>query len=317
MKILVTGAGEILGQATIKSIKYAEIEATIIALNASRAGAGLYWADRYYIVPRANEPDYLTEIAQILGKEKPDLVIVGTGHEYAVLAASKEELESQYQTTILVSSKEVIELAADKWLTHQFLEKNGLDHPLSCLPGAEDKLIKQVGFPLIVKPRVGSGSVGVEKVDSIDELKKAIKVIPHPIIQECVGSGEEEYTAGVLVLGGKAVSSITMKRELRHGNTSIARAEPYGEVNQYLEHLAETLGVFGPVNLQYRLVDKKVKLFEINARLSGTTYFRTLSNVNEIALSIDYLVNKKDVTQPEIKPVDIIRYYEEMIIPDS
>lgn len=315
MKILVTGAGEILGQAAIKSIKLSGLKATIVALNASPFGAGLYWADKHYIVPRASEPNYMDRITEIIESERPDILFIGTAHEYSILSDMREEIESTYNTKVIVSSRRVIDLAADKWLTHKFLKENNLDHPESCLPGDEQILINRVGFPLIVKPRVGSGSVGVAKVASLNELRDAIKEISNPIIQACVGTDDEEYTAGVLVFNGKAISSIAMKRELRHGNTSFARAEPYSEVNKVLEKIAEKLDAHGPINLQYRLVNNKVKLFEINARLSGTTYFRTLSNVNEVELCINYLLNKSDISKPDIKSVPIIRYYDEMVIP--
>lgn len=317
MKILVTGAGEILGQAAIKSIKAANIDAEIVALNADLAGAGLYWANQYYIVPRAKDRTYLDKIREILEIERPDIILIGTAHEYSVFSSAKETLEEEYSTKVLVSSRKVIDIAEDKWLTHKFLKENELYHPDSCLPGNEKALVDRVGFPLIVKPRVGSGSVGVTKVNTVEELKEALEHVKNPIIQEYVGSEDEEYTAGIIVFDGKAKSSIAMKRELRHGNTSIARAEPYSEVNRYLERIVEKLGVHGPVNLQYRLGEGKVKLFEINARFSGTTYFRTLSNVNEVEMCIRYLIQHEEISQPEIKPVQIIRYYEEMVIPEE
>lgn len=317
MKILVTGAGEILGQAAIKSIKASHFNPKIIALNASPYGAGLYWADQHYIIPRADEISFKDEIRDILAIERPDLIIIGTAHEYSVFADMREEIENEYNTKVLVSSRRVIDLAADKWSTHLFLKENKLDHPEACLPGSEESLIDKVGFPLIVKPRIGSGSVGVVRVQSLKELEIALSNISHPIIQECVGTEDEEYTAGVVVFNGKALSSIAMKRELRHGNTSIARAEAYSEVNAYLEKIAEKLDAHGPINLQYRLVDNRVKLFEINARLSGTSHFRTLSNVNELEICISYLLNQVELTQPEIRPAHIVRYYDEVVLPNN
>jgi len=317
MKILVTGAGEILGQAAIKSVKASNLKVEIVAVNASPEGAGLYWADQHYLVPLAKEPNYMDSMYEIIEIERPDIIIIGTAHEYSVFSDARDEIEREYDTKVLVSSRKVIDLAADKWLTHKFLIDNKLEYPKSCLPGDEQELIDKVGFPLIVKPRVGSGSVGVKKVNSVNELNEALKKVENPIIQECVGTEDEEYTAGVVVFNGEAKSSISMKRELRNGNTSIARAEPYSEINRYLEKIAEKLGAHGPVNLQYRLVGQKVKLFEINARLSGTTHFRTLSNVNEVEMCINYLVEQKDILQPEINPVQIARYYEETVIPED
>jgi carbamoyl-phosphate synthase large subunit len=164
---------------------------------------------------------------------------------------------------------------------------------------------------------VGARSVGVTKVDDLRALYAALEIVNDPIIQECVGTDEEEYTAGVVVFDNIARSSIVMKRDLKDGNTSRACAEPYTEINNYLENVAEKLGVYGPVNFQYRTSGNKIKIFEINARFSGTTHFRTLSNVNEVEMCTDYLLNNKEIIQPEIKPVQIVRYEDETIVPNK
>lgn len=315
MRILVTGAGAVLGQAVIKSIKASSLNPYIVAVDPSPLAVGLYWADKYYNVPNANEEEYINEIYKILETEKPDLILTGTDIELFVFSDARQTIEKDYGAKVLVSPRSVIEIADDKWLTYKFLKENGLDYPESCLPGEELSLIDKVGFPLIVKPRVGARSVGVSKVNNLKELIEAMDKVENSVIQECVGTEEDEYTAGVTVFDKSAKTSIVMKRELRDGNTFRATAMPYSEVNKYLEKVSELLGVHGPVNLQYRMSEGKVKIFEINARFSGTTHFRTLSNVNEVHMCIDYLMNQKEIIQPEIKPVNILRYYDETVIP--
>lgn len=317
MKIMVTGAGAVLGQAVIKSIKASKLKASIVAVDPSPLAAGLYWVDQYYLVPMADDAEYMNKIYEILDNEKPDIIMIGTDIELTVFAEEREKIEREYGTIALVSPRSVIEIADDKWLTCEFLKENHLDYPQSCLPGDEQALIEKVGFPLIVKPRVGARSVGVTKVDDLKALYAALEIVNNPIIQECVGTDDEEYTAGVVVFDNIAKSSIIMKRDLRDGNTSKARAEPYTEINNYLENVAEKLGVYGPVNFQYRISENKIKIFEMNARFSGTTHFRTLSNVNEVEMCTDYLLNNKEIIQPEIKPVQIIRYVDETIVPNK
>ncbi|WP_423189022.1 ATP-grasp domain-containing protein [Alkalibacterium sp. f15] len=315
MKIMVSGAGAVLGQAIIKSIKASKLKASIIAVDPSPLAAGLYWVDQHYIVPMANDAEYITKIYEILDIERPDIIMIGTDIELTVFARAGEKIEREYGTKVLVSPENVIEIADDKWLTYKFLKENHLEYPESRLPGEEQALIEKVGFPLIVKPRVGARSVGVTKVNDHKELYAALEIVNNPIIQECVGTDDEEYTAGVVVFDNAAKSSIVMKRDLRDGNTSRACAEPYTEINDYLEKVAVKLGVYGPVNFQFRISGDKVKIFEINARFSGTTHFRTLSNVNEVEMCADYLLNHKEIRQPEIKPIQILRYYEETVIP--
>lgn len=315
MKILVTGAGAVLGQAVIKSIKSSSLKATIIAVDPSPLAVGLYWTDKHYLVPMANDPEYIDKIFEIIDIEKPDIILIGTDVELFIFSDYRDKIEKEYGTKVLVSPRSVIEIADDKWLTYEFLKNNGFDYPESCLPGDEKELIDKVGFPLIVKPRVGARSVGVSKVNNINELQKALSEVENPIIQECVGTEDDEYTAGVVVFDRKAKTSIVMKRDLRDGNTFRAYAEPYSDVNKYIEKVAEKLNVYGPANIQYRISEDKVKIFEINSRFSGTTYFRALSNLNEVEMCLEYLLGNKEILQPEIKHVKILRYYDEIVIP--
>lgn len=315
MKILVTGAGAVLGQAVIKSIRASGLKASIVAVDPSPLAVGLFWADMDYLVPMANDKEYINRMLEIIDIERPDIVLIGTDVELFVFSEYKDRTEKQYDTKVLVSSRRVIEIADDKWLTYEFLKNNGLEFPESCLPGDEKALIRKIGFPLIVKPRVGARSIGVYKVNNLQELDEALSKVENPIIQECVGTEDDEYTAGVIVFDKKAKASIVMKRDLRDGNTFRAYAEPYSEFNKYLEQVAEKLNAYGPVNLQFRVSENKVKIFEINCRFSGTTYFRALSNLNEVEMCIQYLLQNKEILQPEIKPVSILRYYDEVVIP--
>src|SRR5262249_33737071 len=154
--------------------------------------------------------------------------------------------------------------------------------PRSCLPGGEGQLIEEVGFPLVVKPRRGARSVGVRIVHSRAELERALEGQANVIIQECVGTPDEEYTAGTLTFDGRCNASIVMRRELRDGNTYRAFADQYPELNRAVRVLAERLGPEGPANFQFRLDRDRAKVFEINARFSGTTPLRALVGFNEV-----------------------------------
>jgi len=107
----------------------------------------------------ANAPDYAERLYQILQAERPDIVFVGTDVNW-VFCSLPAAWEKELNTQIVVSRPEVIAIANDKWETYQFLKKAGFSYPESVLPGDENRLIEQVGFPLVVKPRIGARSVG-------------------------------------------------------------------------------------------------------------------------------------------------------------
>ncbi len=316
MKVLVTGAGALLGQGIVKSLRASALKPTIVAVDPNPLSVGLIWADVAHLVPRANAPGYLERVEELLRRERPDALLVGTDVELAAFASQRPRLEQTYGTRVLVSSPEVVEIADDKWQTAQFFKERELDHPDSALPGDEERLIAGRGFPLLVKPRRGARSVGVEVVRSRAELSAAIERGGNVVIQEYVGSEETEYTAGVLCFEGRAQASIVMRRDLRDGNTYRAYVERYPELNRTVREWAEQLQPHGPANFQFRLDrDGRPKLFEINARFSGTTPLRALAGFNEVEMALRHVLLGEPIAQPDVVPMTILRYWQELTVP--
>ncbi|MBA2662337.1 MAG: ATP-grasp domain-containing protein [Bradymonadaceae bacterium] len=314
MKVLITGAGALLGQGIIRALRSSSLDVTVIAVDPDPLAAGLYWADAAYLIPWAAAPDYLERIERILAVERPDVLLVGTDVELPIFARHRERLEKTYGMHVVVSPEHVVQIAEDKWLTYQFLRELRMDYPLSCLPGDEEQLISEVGFPLIVKPRVGCRSIGVHVVHDRAELMRLIEADPTCMIQECVATPEDEYTAGAVVFDGKCHASIVMRRRLRDGNTYQAFVDEYSDLNAQVRILAEHLRAHGPVNIQFRLDGDRVKVFEINARFSGTTPLRVHAGFNEVEMILRHLIEHKSIVQPEIAPMTILRHWSETVV---
>ncbi len=318
MKVLVTGAGALLGQGIIKSLRSSSLKPTIVTVDPNPLSVGLYWADAAHLVPMASAPDYMEKVEAVLRLERPDVVMVGTDTELASFAAHRARLEQDYSTHVLVSSPEVIEIADDKWQTAQFFKDHGFDYPDSALPGDEDRLIEKFGFPLLVKPRRGARSIGVGVVKNREELAYAIERGDNVVIQEYVGTPNDEYTAGVLYFDHRAQASIVMRRDLRDGNTYRAYVEEYPEFNRIVREMADHLKPYGPSNFQFRIDrEGRVKVFEINARFSGTTPLRAHAGFNEVELSLRHILHGESLAQPAVEPMIILRYWEETVIRQS
>ncbi len=318
MKVLVTGAGALLGQGIIKSLRSSSLKPTIVTVDPNPLSVGLYWADAAHLVPMASAPDYMEKVEAVLRLERPDVVMVGTDTELVPFAAHRARLEQDYSTHVLVSSPEVIEIADDKWQTAQFFKDHGFDYPDSALPGDEDRLIEKFGFPLLVKPRRGARSIGVGVVKNREELAYAIERGDNVVIQEYVGTPNDEYTAGVLYFDHRAQASIVMRRDLRDGNTYRAYVEEYPEFNRIVREMADHLKPYGPSNFQFRIDrEGRVKVFEINARFSGTTPLRAHAGFNEVELSLRHILHGESLAQPAVEPMIILRYWEETVIRQS
>ena len=314
MKILVTGAGALLGQGLIRAIRASTLDANIVAVDPNPLSAGLYWADSSRLVPMADDPCYLEQLCEVLSVERPDVVIPGTDVELLTLAENRSRIEEDFATHVIVSSPAVVRIADDKWLTSQFLQNEGLGHVPSCLPGDEDNLIAEYGFPLIVKPRVGARSVGFRVIKNADELQRALAKPAGIVVQKYVGSDSAEYTAGTLTFDKKCEASIVMRRDLRDGNTYRAFVETDSRLNVFVQETAERLQAYGPANFQFRLDDGTPRIFEINGRFSGTTPLRARCGFNEVEMSVRKVLFDEPVLQPEIKPLVILRHWSETVV---
>jgi carbamoyl-phosphate synthase large subunit len=321
MKIFVTGAGALLGQGIIKSLRQSALDCNLIAADPNPLSAGLYWADKAYRLPFADDPAFSDRIHQLLDRERPDVVLVGTDVELPWFAAQRPRLEALFHTHVLVSDPRVVAIADDKLETARFFKCVGLPHPASA--ASEDEaavaaLVGAAGFPLIVKPRIGARSVGVSLVRDARELAQALEGRQGLVVQQCAGEADQEYTASVLYFDGAVQASIVMRRDLRDGNTYRAYTGDYPELNAQVRLLGEALKPHGPANFQFRTAaDGTPRVFEINARFSGTTPLRAMAGFNEVEMCLRKLLHGTPIVQPPIRSGVILRHLDEMFVPQD
>lgn len=318
MRVLVTGSGAVLGQGIMRSLDRCGLDVDVIAADPSPLAAGLYWHRSRHLIPMARDPGFLEQMQRVVRDQRPDAILIGTDVELPVFAAHRHELESAWDTRIVVSPSTVVAVADDKLLTAQFLGERGFRVPVSGRPGEEDRLIEAVGFPLIVKPRIGARAIGVHLVRRREELRAAVESVTDPVIQECVGDDAEEYTASALVFDGRASASIVMRRDLRDGNTYRAWTDEFPDLNAQVRLMAEALQPYGPANFQFRLDrDGTPVVFEINARFSGTTPLRRLAGFNEVEMVLRKVVLGEPVVQPLVERMMILRHWSETVVRDT
>ena len=212
-----------------------------------------------------------------------------------------------------INPDSVIDICMDKERTFAFLAENGIDVPRYKRVKTRDELCDVDWFPLVLKPSIGGGgSSDVFIVQSQKELLALADYLGFEhiadsfVLQEYVGTPEQEYTVGVLHdMEGSYINSIAVRRMLsgqlnirsrvvnRTGRDEfgkylvISSGVSQGEVGRFptvtnqCSKIAELLGVHGAINIQCRLVNGKIMVFEINPRFSGTTSLRAMVGYNE------------------------------------
>ena len=227
-------------------------------------------ADEAFIVPRCTTPEFVPALLDICRTHGVDLVIPTLDPELPVYAAARDEFAA-IGTTVAISRPDVAAIGGDKQQTHDWLVANGF-------PTVQQGTLADVeadpgawAFPLIVKPRFGSASIGVGIVRDHDELARAASQ-PDALVQTLAPG--VEHTIDLLTdRDGRCLAAIPRRRlEVRAGEVSKAVTVRDPALIELAEKLCAALpGPYGALNVQVFAGDEpgQLAVIEMNARFGG------------------------------------------------
>jgi len=325
--VLVTATGSIIGEGIIKCLKLANANSRtfayeIITADIRADAAGLYRGHIAELIPSPqDELVYCDALARVCRKYSVRAIFCGSDEELLPLARLRSRIEKETCSKVLTNPLPTLQIAIDKWKTYHKLKNSGLDCAESALPENKEEFVRKFGYPLIVKPRTGHGSQNLFLSRNSDEINFAIRSIRDsggdPILQEFLPGEDAEYTTGVVMSArkGSVLSSISMRRKLKHGQTYKAFIEKAEPVKISSEKAAGVIGGVGPVNVQSKLVDGKSKVFEINPRFSASCPIRAFSGVNEPDIVFRDQVMNEEIIFPKYRRLIAMRYWNEVYVP--
>ncbi|ADQ79101.1 protein of unknown function DUF201 [Paludibacter propionicigenes WB4] len=319
--ILVTGAGALLGQGILRLLQVSDFPKKIFTGDPDPRSTGHWLGDYAITIPKVTEVNYIDFIKNIVVKYNIDAILVGTDVELPIFAKHNKEFLDTYNCRVIVSSEEVISIANDKFLTASFLERNDFPFPLSVMANDIEKLLhieKKIGFPLFAKPLDGARSQGVKKIENHEELMELYHPESNLVVQQFLSDEEGEYTSGCIVINGKCKAIVTLKRDLRDGNTYRAyRNDLTSMYDEFIIKIAEKLNPDGPVNFQFRILNGKPVIFEINGRFSGTTPLRHFFGFNEVSELLKYYLLGIEINEPKLKNGIVLRTWSDLFIDEQ
>lgn len=213
-------------------------------------------------------------------------------------------------------------IATNKYLMRKAFEQNGDPSPkYYCSDELTDTIIKELEFPLIVKPVDRSGSRGITKVFCESELKEAVESAKEvsfdkkAMIEEFVEG--EEYSVEYISYEGKHTFLALTKKyttgaphfiETGHIQPAPVSEEVLTGVKKVVEHALDTLKIKnGASHSEIKIADDgKITIIEIGGRMGGdcigSDLVRLSTGYDFVNMVIDVACGKKPVFEKVCVP---------------
>ena len=271
----------------------------IVATDMQLLAPALQVADVKIQVPAVYDPEYVNITLRICEEQKIDALFSLNDLELPILAENKARFAST-GVKVVVSDPKVIDIAFDKYKTALWVESIGLTAPKTYVRLEDCKKALSAGeidFPLFMKPRWGSGSIGLESIADMEELdiyygllmKKIKKTIlatasvgdEYIMIQEKL-TGSEFGLDIMNDLDGKNIGvSVKQKLAMRAGETDKAVTVDLPEVREMGRKIGEALGHIGNLDVDImQRADGAYCVLELNPRFGGGFPFSYEAGVN-------------------------------------
>lgn len=271
----------------------------VVATDMQLSAPALSVADIKIQVPSVYANDYIDKILTICQEQHINALISLNDLELPILANNKEKFEA-VGVKVIVSDPKVIDIAFDKYKTSLWVESLGLNAPKTyvTLQSTKEALAKgEITFPLFMKPRWGSGSIGLETIDDIEELdiyyhllmKKIKKTIlatastgdEYIMIQEKLTGNEFGLDVMNDLEGNLVAVSVKQKLAMRAGETDKAKTVDMPEVKEIGTIIGRNLKHIG--NLDVDIMQREngeYCVLELNPRFGGGFPFSYEAGVN-------------------------------------
>ncbi|MCX7788280.1 MAG: carbamoyl-phosphate synthase large subunit [Spirochaetes bacterium] len=240
-------------------------------------------SDRLYL-----EPLTLEDVREILKKEQAKQVIVQLGGQTPLNMAEALEREG-YE--IVGTSVASINATEDRGLFAQLMNQLGLRQPRNSMASNPEEIwraVKQIGYPVLLRPSYVLGGRSMFIAYSDDELKEFLQRHPQitaerPVLVDQFLEDAFEYDVDALSDGENVyIGGIMEHIEAAgiHSGDSACVFPPYKSEPEILQEMIEatvkiarSIQVKGFLNIQFAAKDGLLYVLEVNPRASRTVPF--------------------------------------------
>jgi carbamoyl-phosphate synthase large subunit len=272
----------------------------VIACDSSASAPALLVADRSIVVPPVGDPGYFDALLSLCRKHHVRLLISVFDVELPGLAERSASFR-RIGTIPVVASPGIVSTCHDKWAASQFLKASGIASPETVLSaGAARQALAQgqLRFPLLMKPRWGASSIGIELIENERELELAhawgrVQLKRSVFAPMCAADldncfvfqerlqGQEYGIDVVNDLEGRHVCTLARRKlVMRYGNTDRAVTVADPRLERVGEAIGRKLGHIGSLDCDILDTEKGLQVLDLNPRFGGGYPFSHLAGAN-------------------------------------
>lgn len=225
-------------------------------------------------------------------KEDNYSVVIPMEDDYATwLSIHKKEVQQLSGAKCAVMDYDVYALASDKTRLLDFCRVHGLPHPKTAIiQNNYDELVKEVGFPALIKPSHSAGSRGIHIVNSVAELKewseKTIAEYGECALQEYICS--KDYYYNVMLYrtadgnwGNHTITKIVRYYPIKGGSSSLCISIENEKLLSICKEILDKLGWVGFADFDVlEKGDEDYRVIEINPRIPASVGAAAISGVD-------------------------------------
>lgn len=301
-------------------------EGLVMAADMQLSAPAMAVADRKFIVEAVYAEGYIDSLLNICAKNKVNALISLNDLELPLLSERKAEFE-QIGSKVIVADMSAIDIAFDKKKTVEFANSIGIKTPKTFTNLTEALIALEKGelsFPLVVKPRWGSASIGLEFPTNHEELELAHRLLSLRLNRTMLAEASKsdidnailvqekidgiEYGVDVLNdFNGKTIQVyVKEKLAMRAGETDKSALRDKPAIEELGFKIGNGLMHIGNLDCDVFEKDGEYYLLELNPRFGGGYPFTHYSGGNYVKALVSWLKGEEVDFSNFIRKYDVI-----------
>lgn len=291
----------------------------LVVTDNSLYAPALAFADKSYKVPLIYDESYIPTILDICQKEHIHAVTTLIDPEISILSQHRAEFEA-LGVEVLAPYEDTAKLCFDKYEMSKYLTSKGIatvrtygnmqDFDVAYKAG-------EIDFPVFVKPRTGSGSVGARKIDTYEMLEDVVNADDTLIIQELMTGKDMDADIYIDTVSHQPIAIFSKKKistTIGGANKTISFKDE--ELFKFVQKALKAFDFNGPIDMDLFYQNGQYYLSEINPRFGGA-YLHAYGAGVDFVKFIYNNVERKAANEPCIGEYDenvVMMMYDSVVI---